>query len=381
VYGQARDVGQATIAYPAAAACEDLARRDFSADASRLRTRWCSNLRHARVTCAPAPVTRNRHRSSRPALRLRLTYQPVGVYATRCGLSLRHARSAGRRQTAADAFPGRMRQTLEYIDGQEKFRVGESELFVVRRSHGSRLLILHDELGYPGWMWWNDKLAESYELVIPLQPGAGITPRVPWTRSYRDVAGFYAQFLRQFGDEPVDVIGFSAGGFIAAEMAAACPHLFRSMILVAPMGIKPRQGEILDIMALSVRHHVAATVSNTKAEEFSEIYGGEITPEQFEAFEDARAETVRLGWEPFMHNPSLPYLLDGAGDLPSLIIWGRSDLVVPRGCIDAYAAALRNSRVVEIEDAGHRPEIESRDEFVEAVTKFLAEHTPKATTG
>jgi hypothetical protein len=34
-----------------------------------------------------------------------------------------------------------------------------------------------------------------------------------------------------------------------------------------------------------------------------------MTPEQFEAFEDARAETARLGWEPYMHNPSLPYLL------------------------------------------------------------------------
>ena len=31
-----------------------------------------------------------------------------------------------------------------------------------------------------------------------------------------------------------------------------------------------------------------------------------MTPEQFELFEDARAETARLGWEPFMFNPSLP---------------------------------------------------------------------------
>ena len=31
-----------------------------------------------------------------------------------------------------------------------------------------------------------------------------------------------------------------------------------------------------------------------------------MTPAQYEAFEDARTETSRLGWEPYMHNPSLP---------------------------------------------------------------------------
>jgi len=97
-----------------------------------------------------------------------------------------------------------------------------------------------------------------------------------------------------------------------------------------------------------------------------------MTPEQFEAFEDARAETSRLGWEPYMHNPSLGYLLKGVRNLPTLLIWGTRDAIVPRGCITAYQQALAGARVAEIPNVGHRPEIENATEFVRVVKEFLA---------
>src|SRR6185437_11893647 len=79
-------------------------------------------------------------------------------------------------------------------------------------------------------------------------------------------------------------------------------------------------------------------------------YGGQMTPDRFEAFEEARSETARIGWEPFMHNPSLPHLLRGLETL-TLLVWGTHDKVVPRGCIDAYRAAITGAQVVEIEGA------------------------------
>jgi pimeloyl-ACP methyl ester carboxylesterase len=232
---------------------------------------------------------------------------------------------------------------------------------------------LHDELGYPGWMGWNAWLADRRDQVIPMQPGFGQSPRLEWIMNYRDLGGFYAQVIRELKMEPIDVIGFSAGGFIAAEMAAACPHIFSKMVLVGPMGIKPLQGQILDFFELTIRRHLRATVANPEGTpEFGRIYGGEMTPAQFEAFEDARAETARVGWEPFMHNPSLPNLLYGV-KTPTLLVWGTQDQVVPRGCVDRYHEVLVNSRIVAIEGAGHRPEIEKESEFSRAVGSFLAE--------
>ncbi|HEY1850657.1 MAG TPA: alpha/beta hydrolase [Candidatus Binataceae bacterium] len=255
---------------------------------------------------------------------------------------------------------------------EETVKAAGAELALVRGGSGKPLLILHDELGYPGWMEWNEKLAQNRTLLIPYQPGYGKSARIDWILNYRDLAGFYSQVIREMKLEPIDVIGFSAGGFIAAEMAAADPAIFSHMVLVAPMGIKPATGEIFDFFAVTVRRHLMATVADpANTPEYLKIYGGQMTPDRFEAFEDARSETARIGWEPFMHNPSLPHLLRGA-KTPTLLVWGTQDKVVPRGCIDGYRAAITGAQVVEIEGAGHRPEIENVAEFDRAVRKFLS---------
>jgi pimeloyl-ACP methyl ester carboxylesterase len=255
---------------------------------------------------------------------------------------------------------------------EETITAAGAELVVVKGGSGKPLVIFHDELGYPGWMTWNEELALDRTLLIPLQPGFGKTTRLNWVRGYRDLAGYYSQVVRELKLDPVDAIGFSAGGFIAAEMLAADPKIFSRLVLVAPMGIKPEEGEILDIFPLSIRNHMRATVADPEGTpEFSKIYGGEMTPAQFEAFEDARTETSRLGWEPYMHNPSLPHLLRGA-KTPTLLVRGTKDQIVPSECIDAYQKALGGAQTAAIEGAGHRPEIERPLEFVRTVAKFLA---------
>ncbi len=255
---------------------------------------------------------------------------------------------------------------------QETVKAAGAELTVVRGGSGKPLLILHDELGYPGWLKWNERLAQDRTLVIPMQPGFGLTPRIDWIRSYRDLAGFYSQVVREMRLDPADVIGFSAGGYLAAEMIAADPKIFSRLVLVAPMGLKPADGEIMDFLAVTIRNHLLATVADAaNTPEFNATYGGHMTPEQFEAFEDARSETARIGWEPFMHNPSLPYLLRGV-TAPTLLMWGTRDRVVPRGCIDAYRDAIVGARVATIEGAGHRPAMENPAEFDRIVRQFIA---------
>lgn len=250
--------------------------------------------------------------------------------------------------------------------------IAGTELVLIKGGSGKPLLAFHDELGYTGWMRWNEELAKERELIMPLQPGFGRTPRLDWIKSYRDLGGFYAWVLREMNLAPIDVIGFSAGGFIAAEMAASDPKIFTRMILVAPMGLKPTTGEIMDIFPLTIRTHLRATVADQTTPEFGKVYSGEMTPQQFEAFEDARAETARIGWEPYMHNPSLDYLLQGVKNLPTLLVWGQKDAIVPRGCIEAYQKAIAGAKVAEIPGVGHRPEIENSDEFVRVVKAFLA---------
>lgn len=258
---------------------------------------------------------------------------------------------------------------------EEITHVAGTDLAIIKGGTGKPLLILHEELGHPGWLSYHQALAKDWTLIIPIQPGFGKSPRVDIIRNFHELGLFYSWVLREMDLAPIDVIGFSTGGWAAAEMAVANAKQFRKMVLVAPPGIKAPEGEIMDVFAVTIGTQLNATVHNADATpEFRKLYGGERTPEQFEAFEDARTETARIAWDPILHNPSLPYFLQGVKRLPTQLIWGKNDSVVPVSACGAYQTALKNTDVkaTVFDDCGHRPEIEKQDAFLKLVRDFLA---------
>ena len=73
---------------------------------------------------------------------------------------------------------------------EEVVSVAGERLAIVKGGSGKPLLIFHDELGYPGWMSWNETIAHERELLIPLQPGFGKTPKLEWVRTIAILPGF-----------------------------------------------------------------------------------------------------------------------------------------------------------------------------------------------
>jgi pimeloyl-ACP methyl ester carboxylesterase len=60
--------------------------------------------------------------------------------------------------------------------------------------------------------------------------------------------------------------------------------------------------------------------------------------------------------------------------LPTQLIWGREDRVVPVSVATAYQKALANTevRLAVYDQCGHRPEIEKLPEFLKTMREFLA---------
>ena len=112
-----------------------------------------------------------------------------------------------------------------YVMTARTYRVGDLDLVVLEMGRGKPLLVLHEELGCPGPLLWQADLSKSRKLVVPLHTGFGRTRRLDWVSSVRDLACFYARFLREQALPPIDVVGFSFGGWVAAEMAANDPAL------------------------------------------------------------------------------------------------------------------------------------------------------------
>jgi pimeloyl-ACP methyl ester carboxylesterase len=256
---------------------------------------------------------------------------------------------------------------------EEPHSVGADQLLVVKGGSGKPLVVLHEELGYPGWQKWNEALGQKRTLITPLYPGFGKTPRADWIINIRDLASFIARFVREQNLAPIDVIGFSLGGWIAAEMAANDPAIFSKIVLVAPAGIRPPDGDIMDMFTVPALIYLRQSVLDySRTPDFAALYDGGLSPEQYEAFEDARAETARLAWQPYMYNPSLPHLLDGTVKAPTLIVWGKDDRTVPASAAGVYNRSIKGSRLLALDRCGHRPEVEKPEQFIKEVQNFLA---------
>ena len=255
---------------------------------------------------------------------------------------------------------------------EETVEAAGTRLQLVKGGVGEPLLVLHDEMGHPGWLRFHAALAQDYTLYIPSHPGFGKSEPLEWLMNMRDLAAWYLAALDDLELGQVHVVGLGLGGWLAAEMATMCLHQFKKLVLVSPPGIKPPSGEIYDMFLVVAKAYLASSFADpAHTPEYQQLYGTDPTPAQLEAWDLAREMSSRLTWRPYMHDPGLPHLLRRLQRLPTLIVWGRQDAIVPVSAAEAYHQAIPGSRLVILDHCGHHPEIEHADEFVQQVREFL----------
>ena len=255
---------------------------------------------------------------------------------------------------------------------QERVQVAGAEMQILKGGSGDPLVVLHDEMGQPGWLQIHEELAKNHTVYAPSLPGFGVTDRLDWVMNIRDIATWTLWALDDLGLSNINVVGFSLGGWLAAEMATQDPRVFKKMALVSPAGILPPTGEILDMFLIVSKEFITAGFHNPEtAPEFQAVCPDEPTQELVEAWETAREEACRLTWRPYMHDRSLPHRLGRLKNLPSLIVWGRNDEVVPASAGEVYNASIPGSRLVTVENCGHRVDAEKSADLARNLGEFF----------
>ena len=251
--------------------------------------------------------------------------------------------------------------------------VGGTKVQMVKGGNGEPLLVLHGEMGHLGWLHFHEALAQNHTLHIPSHPGFGKSERLDWIMNIRDLAGWYVGVLEELELDQINMVGLSLGGWLAAEMAAMCPHQFKSLTIVDAPGIQPPVGEIYDMFLVVAREYITASFLNPAGTpEFHQVCPDDPTHEQRETWEVAREEACRLTWRPYMFDSALPYLLRRVRNLPTLIIHGSQDPIVPPSVAQVYQESIAGSQLVFFDNCGHHPEIEQSDKFVQVVEEFLS---------
>lgn len=249
-------------------------------------------------------------------------------------------------------------------------KVGDIGVSLRRAGKGPPLLFLHGAEGYSQWLPFFDALAEQYELLVPEHPGFGASDDPPLIRSVSDMAMFYLDFLEALELRDIHIVGHSLGGWIAAEILIRDQSRAKSLTLISSAGIRVEGVPSGDIFIWN-REELLRNVFYNQA--YADIaLSLQPTEQQFDAMLKNRFTATKLGWQPRWFNPDLEKWLHRI-KLPSLIIWGDEDKVMPADYAGLWRERLPDARLVMIEKCGHVPQIEKLSETIDPLRDFLAE--------
>jgi pimeloyl-ACP methyl ester carboxylesterase len=212
--------------------------------------------------------------------------------------------------------------------------------------------------------------------------------------------GAYAAGVRDLlavlGFERGSVIGHSFGGGIALQFAYLFPEYVERMALICSGGLGREVHPLLRaavlpgsewVMPLLAREWsvkaggaVAAVASRLGIEagpdvaEFARGYASLIEEGAREAF----IHTMRGCIDPEGQRVSALDRLYLADQIPTLLVWGSADPVIPVAHGRRAHEIVAHSRYVEIEGSGHWPMLDAPDRVIAELTSFIEETEPFA---
>ncbi len=242
------------------------------------------------------------------------------------------------------------------------------ELPYVRRGSGPQMLLLHGGSGPLAAAPFFEGLARSFEIVAPIHPGFGGTPIPDRFDDIHDLKFLYLDLMDALDLRDAVLMGFSMGGWTAAEIAVMTTARLSKLVLVDSVGIKTgdrETREVADVFALPMPELAKITWHDPS-----------LAPD-IQALDDTALTMVAANrtalalytWDPYMHNPKLAGLLHRI-DIPTLVVWGESDGIVRPAYGEAFRDRIPGARMTVIPNAGHAPQIEQPEAFLSRVLAF-----------
>jgi pimeloyl-ACP methyl ester carboxylesterase len=263
--------------------------------------------------------------------------------------------------------------------------VGGARVEYAEIGEGEPLLFVHGLSGC--WRNWLENLphfgAGRRAVALDL-PGFGTSPMPPWPVDMPAYGRLLNELCEVLGLAGATLVGNSMGGLIAVEAATTRPELYRRLALVSAAGILN-----------TWRPEARATVTAWGWSRFGAAVGAR------GAWFVSRPRAREAVFGPFLRYPSrlsadlLWEQLDGGADcpafgdalqallrhdvrdrlatieLPTLVLWGLSDRVVPVAAGISYHRRMPRSRLEVFERTGHVPQLERPLRFNAVLDDFL----------
>ncbi len=249
---------------------------------------------------------------------------------------------------------------------------GRLKLHVKVAGSGPPVLFFHP---LPGLAWSPllDRLAETRTVYAPEHPGTspGDPQAIREVQTFWELLLIYEEVIGRLGVDRPAAVGQSFGGMVAADLAASFPRLFSKLVLVAPLGlwrddapiplVEMVSGPPEEVPGYLYRHPDRPAALAPPAD-----------PEQLPAMIAQSTWntgcTTKFAWPIADHG--LGRRLHRIG-VPTLVIWGREDALVPVAYAAEFGRGIAGSQVEVIEDCGHAVAAEQPERAWAAISTFL----------
>jgi pimeloyl-[acyl-carrier protein] methyl ester esterase len=255
------------------------------------------------------------------------------------------------------------------------------ELYIEVNGSGPDLVLLHGwGLNIRVWDGLVQELGDRFRMIAVDLPGHGRSAWGAGGGTPAEQAWLLHTTLASVSNR-YSLLGWSLGGQIALDLAAAMPGQIDKLVLVAatprfahsadwPYGMQPA---VIAKLATQLRQNYRQTVRDFLELQVRGSVEGSSVLEQLRhalfVHGEAQPEALEAGLNTLATSdlrPTLPHV-----KLPTLVIAGQHDRITAPAASQVLAQALPNARYVEMRRAAHAPFLSHRKEFAALVDKFL----------
>ncbi len=260
---------------------------------------------------------------------------------------------------------------------------------------GPAVLLIHGMAGSTAtWKSVMPALAEQFTVVAPDLPGHGDSEKLVGDLSLGSFASTLRDLLVALDLERATIVGQSLGGGVAMQFAYQYPERAERLVLVGSGGLGREVNHLLKILSLpgsSALLQLACAAPVREAVAAAGEAAGRLgmdTPPALKEFwrsyeslgekETRRAflRTLRAVVDPRGQAVSAANRLHLAAEIPTLIVWGDADPIIPLSHAHAAHEGIEGSRLEIFPGVGHYPHCEAPERFVEVLTEFIENTVP-----
>lgn len=260
---------------------------------------------------------------------------------------------------------------------------------------GPVVVLIHGMAGSSAtWRYVMPALAQRLTVLAPDLLGHGESAKPRGDYSVSAHANFLRDLLAGLGHERATLVGQSFGGGVAMQFAYQFPAQCERLVLVSSGGLGREVSALLRGLSVPGAEHVLPLACSPgvrdavvrvagwlgwmgvraapAAEEIWRGYASLAERDARAAFFRTLRAVIDAGGQTVAASDRL-YL---AAHMPTLIVWGARDSLIPVSHGRAAASAMPGSRLEIFEDVGHFPHCEAPEHFVATLLGFIASTEP-----